>query len=174
MKPGLSLILLASFVSLSASAVVAQSETDAVIRAEKLRLQLIEVQTKESALQVRAQQLDEDLKPENIERALAGIGSTRPEELREQRRRQLQFEKDRVLEQLKQLAKTRTDLESAILTAEAEVYQQSAQGPSRAQLDQMVGSQFAVLPPWVVGVSVVLLSVLGLIALILIIRRISL
>ena len=49
------------------------------------------------------QQLDESIKPENIERSLAGIGSTRPEELRETRRRQLTIERDGVLAQLKTL-----------------------------------------------------------------------
>ncbi|HYK21147.1 MAG TPA: hypothetical protein VEV42_10460, partial [Pyrinomonadaceae bacterium] len=56
---------------------------------EKLRAQLLEVQTKEEALRARAEQLEESLKPENIERSLAGVGSTKPEELREARRRQL-------------------------------------------------------------------------------------
>ena len=60
-------------------AVAAQESKEKSETAEDLRLQLIEVQAKEEGLRLRAQQLDEDLKPENIERALAGIGSTRPE-----------------------------------------------------------------------------------------------
>src|SRR5687768_6980096 len=123
MKLGLSLFLVVLFVLVFASGVAAQNATDAVIKAEKLRLQLIEAQTKEAALQNRALQLDEDLKPENIERALAGIGSTRPEELREQRRRQLQIEKDNVLAELQRVAKTRTGLEAAVLKADSEAYQ---------------------------------------------------
>lgn len=173
MKLSSSLILLASFVLACASLAVAQNETDAAMRLEKLRLQLIEVQTKESALQIRAQQLDQELKPENIERALAGVGSTRPEELREQRRRQLQIEKAGVLEQLKQLAKSSADLESAILTAEAEAYQQSAQR-TNLTLNQTMGAQLAALPPWLVVVFVALFSILVLVGLIVIARRIRL
>ena len=40
-----------------------------------------------------AAELEEDLKPENIERALAGFGSTKPEEVRDRRRRLLMIEK---------------------------------------------------------------------------------
>ena len=94
---------------------------------EKLRAQLIDAQTKEAELQARERQLDEDLRPENIERSLAGVGTTRPEELREQRRRQLESEKGRVRAQLDQLAHSRTRLEAAIATADAEAYRRSAQ-----------------------------------------------
>lgn len=95
--------------------------------AAKLRAQLTDVQAKETELQARERQLDEDLRPENIERSLAGVGSTRPEELREQRRRQLESEKARVRGQLEQLAQSRTRLEAAIATADAEAYRRSAQ-----------------------------------------------
>ena len=61
----------------------AQEQNNASVAVDQLRVQLIEVQEKEGALRIRLQQLDEDLKPENIERVFAGIGSTRPEELRE-------------------------------------------------------------------------------------------
>ena len=124
------------------SVVVAQDGNSAADTAAKLRLQLIEVQTKEAELRARLQQLDEDLKPGNIERALAGIGSTHPEELREHRRRQLTIEKNGVLAQLKTLEATRASLESAIATAEARAYQQSAE-PSPAISNQFVMTQVA-------------------------------
>src|SRR5256885_6675753 len=89
MRFGLTLILLIAFVPAFAIGVAAQSASSAAQRVEELRAQLLDVQAKETELQARARQLDEDLKPENIERSLAGIGSTRPEELRESRRRQL-------------------------------------------------------------------------------------
>lgn len=92
--------------------------------ATKLRFELVEVQAKEAELQVRLQQLDDDLKPENIERALAGIGSTKPEALREHRRRLLTIERDGVLARLKLLEKSRVRLETAIETAEAAAYQE--------------------------------------------------
>ena len=99
---------------------------EAAERVEKLRAQLLEMQTKENALRARAEQLEESIKPENIERSLAGIGSTKPEELREARRRQLTIERDGVLAQLKTLETSRQRLESAIANAEALAYQQSA------------------------------------------------
>ena len=102
-----------------------QSET-AAESLEKLRAQLLEVQGKEDVLRTREQQLEESLKPENIERSLAGVGSTKPEELREHRRRQLTIERDGVLAQLKILETSRQRLETAIANAEALAYQQSA------------------------------------------------
>lgn len=99
MKLKLTLILFVTLVTASAPETVAQGSkenTDSVQAAEDLRAQLLDVQAKESELQARARQLDEDLKPENIERSLAGIGSTKPEELREMRSRQLTIERDRV------------------------------------------------------------------------------
>jgi hypothetical protein len=71
----------------------------------------LEVQTKMDELQLRLMQLDYDLRPENIERALAGIGSARPEELREQRRRLLTAERNSVLTQIKLLESIRSLLE---------------------------------------------------------------
>ena len=93
---------------------------------EKLRAQLLEVQAQEEGLRARVQQLDESLKPENIERSLAGVGSTRPEELREARRRQLTIERDNVLAQLRIVESSRQRLESAIANAEVRAYQESA------------------------------------------------
>jgi ATP-dependent DNA ligase len=110
-------------------AVQAQQTPSAAETAEKLRAQLLEVQTKEDALRARAEYLDEALKPENIEHSLAGIGSTKPEELREARRRNLQKQRDGVEAQLTVLETSRLRLESAILDADARAYQQSARKP---------------------------------------------
>ena len=77
------------FITLVATAnVAAQESAGAAPTVDALRAQLVDLQTKETELQMRARQLEEELKPENIERSLAGFGSTKPEELREQRRRQ--------------------------------------------------------------------------------------
>lgn len=104
----------------------AQESSSAAESVDKLRGQLLEVQGKEEALRVQAQQLDESLKPENIERSLAGIGSTRPEELREARRQQLTIERDGVQAQLRLLETSRQRLETAIANAEARAYHESA------------------------------------------------
>ncbi len=89
-------------------------------RAEALRAQLRDVQTKQADLQVRSLQLDYELQPSVIERTMAVSGSTRPEDVREARRRQLEAEKALVQSQLTQLANNRSRLEAAIATAELE------------------------------------------------------
>jgi hypothetical protein len=110
-------------VGLSVNAQERANTTDAL---DQLHLQLIEIQEKEGSLRVRAQQLEEQLKPENIERALAGIGSTRPEDLREALRRRLTIELETVRAQLKIVEMTRTHVERSIASAEGRAYQESA------------------------------------------------
>ena len=128
-KAGLNLFLLLLTFSGAVQAQQAQEALPAAERAEKLRAQLLEIQTKEDALTARAEYLDEALKPENIERSLAGIGSTRPEEVREARRKNLQIQRDGVTAQLRVLETSRLRLEAAILDADARAYQQSARKP---------------------------------------------
>jgi len=107
-------------------AVVGTAQTTSQERAASLRAQLAHVQEQQDQLQTRLRQLDEDLKPENIEKSLAGVGSTRPEDLREQRRRQLEIEKTSVQTKLDLLATSRTRLETGIAQAEGDAYRQSA------------------------------------------------
>lgn len=90
-------------------------------RAEGFRAQLRDVQEKESNLAGRMEQIEFDLRPESIERSVAIMGSTRPEEAREARRRALESEKTRTRSQLDALQSSRTRLEAAIATADAEV-----------------------------------------------------
>lgn len=90
-------------------------------RAEAFRAQLRDVQEKESDLQARMEQIEFDIKPESIERSTATYGTTRPDEMREVRRRQLESERTRVQSQLNLLATSRTRLESAIALADTEV-----------------------------------------------------
>lgn len=139
MRLASSLFLLIVLAAAFTAVVVAQDTPDAAATLTDLRAQLVEVQAKETELQARARQLDEDLKPENIERSLAGIGSTRPEELRESRRRQLSIERDSVRAQLKLVATSRERLETVIHTAETQAYHQSAAGQS--SLNQLLLTQ---------------------------------
>lgn len=111
---------------LSVGFVNAQPATSAAETVDKIKLQLLDLQAKEEELKGRAVQLEEALKPENIARSLAGVGSTKPEELREARRRQLTIEREGVLAQLKILASTRARLESQLANAEGRAYQESA------------------------------------------------
>ena len=150
LKSGLVMLFLLVF---AASAYAQESTASAAESAENLKMQLLDVQAHENDLRVRLAELDESLKPENIERSLAGIGSTRPEELRESRRRQLQIQRDGVQAQLQTLETTRVRLESAVANAEALAYQQSARptqmmaasSPRRYQLFMLGGGSLAVL-----------------------------
>lgn len=90
-------------------------------RSADLWKQLREVESQQADLESRLEEIDYALKPENIDRAVAGYGSTRPEEVREQRRRQLESEKLRVQKQLDQLAANHARLETSIAAADAEV-----------------------------------------------------
>jgi hypothetical protein len=105
---------------------IAQIQNNAQEKAAGLRAQLGEVETKQAELQTRLQKLDEEMKPENIAENLAGIGSTKPEDLREQRRKHLEIERNGVQKQLDLLTTSHTRLETAIAQADAEAYRQSA------------------------------------------------
>lgn len=97
-----------------------QEEAAVEQRIEALRQQLRDVIDKQSQLEARQQQLDESLKPEEIEKSVAGIGTTDAAAVRDQRRQQLEREKISVDEQLQSLGASRIRLESAIANAEAE------------------------------------------------------
>jgi hypothetical protein len=107
-------------------AITALAQSRGQETAANLRIQLSEVEIRQAEMQARDAQLVEDLKPENIERSLAGVGSTRPELLREQRRRQLEFARASVRIQLDELDRSHTRLETAIAEADALAYWQSA------------------------------------------------
>jgi len=90
-------------------------------RAEALRAQLIEVESKLADLQSRLEGVEYSLKPENIERVTQGAGTVHPEELRDARRRQLEGEKSRLQSQIRILEGSKTRLEPAISMADSEV-----------------------------------------------------
>ena len=94
--------------------------TRAEQRAESLRAQQLDTETKLADAQSKLEQIEYQLRPENIERA-AAYGTTRPEDAREARRRQLEGEKSRLLAQTKILETGRARLETSVATADAEV-----------------------------------------------------
>jgi len=163
MKLGISLFLFTVFVLVSATRLSAQDTRDPTQTLERLRAELNEVQDKEAELKIRLEQLDFDLKPENIERYFNGFGSTRPEELRESRRRQLQTEKDRRIAQLEQLASSRGRLETAITSTEARVYQQSALGAAGLHGGQTGNFSLLSLARTLLGIAVLFVVVGGLV-----------
>lgn len=91
-----------------------------------LKQQLMEIEWLETDSRIRLEELDEQLKPENIERAVAGIGSTHPEELREHRRKLLTIERDGIQTQLDLLEENRARIKAAIAAAESAAYLKSA------------------------------------------------
>ncbi len=100
-----------------ASTVAAQPRTGREVTASTLKQQLLDLESKETRLRMRLEELDEQLKPESIERELAGIGSTRPEELREHRRKLLTIERNGLQTQLDLLEEDRARIEAAIAVA---------------------------------------------------------
>lgn len=90
-------------------------------RAEQLRGQLIDTESKMADIEAKLEQIEYALKPENIERSTQSYGSTRPEEAREARRRQLENERNRLRAQLKILDTSRNRLQLACATADNEV-----------------------------------------------------
>jgi hypothetical protein len=159
MKRALGLVLFMALVAGFSANVNAQDASNGSDSLDTLRSQLLDAQAKEAELQARERQLDEDLKPENIERSLAGIGSTKPEELRESRRRQLNIERDGVRAQLKLATTSRERLESVIRTAEAQAYQQS-------MLNQTVAGKHSWSLGWVVGITAAVGEILGIVLLV--------
>jgi hypothetical protein len=90
-------------------------------RAEVLHAQLLGTMEKEATLQARADQIDEQLLPENIDRSLTGVGSLHPEDAREALRRRLTAEKRRVQSQLDLLHQDHTRLQASLADSDAAI-----------------------------------------------------
>ena len=95
--------------------------TRAEQRAEQVRSQLIDTQTKSADLEAKLEQVEWSLKPENIDRVTQGMGTLHPEEARESRRKQLEGERSRIQTQLKILDTSKERLERSSADADAEV-----------------------------------------------------
>lgn len=171
MKVVLKLILLTSLFLICTCFVPAQTAPTAAQTVEKLHAQLVELQDREASLQTRLNELSEALVPENIERSLAGVGSTRPEELREKRRRQLENEKANVLAQLKEIESSRERLTADIRIAEAAAYNESARSRSSEQATGAIGTQAGGIPRWLVSLLAVAISLVGIVVLASLIRK---
>jgi hypothetical protein len=170
MRPRHALLFLITSIILCTNSVRAQPTPSAAERLDNLKLQLIDVKAKEETAKLRLQQLDEALKPENIERSLAGVGSTRPEELREQRRQQLTIEKKRVTAELASLTNQRSRLEASISSTEVEAYQESAKGPTPWG-NGLLASSAVTVRRLMIGSTIGVVAIVLLVAILL--RRVS-
>ena len=82
-------------------------------RAENLEEQLFSIAKEEANLQAQLEEVNEQLRPENIEQ-LPISGSLRPEAIRESTRRRLTNKQHRIQEQLQLLQQSRTRIHSSI------------------------------------------------------------
>jgi hypothetical protein len=88
-------------------------------RADNFRRKLDDTIVREAGLSAKLQELEFQIQPEAIARETAVIGSTRPEEVRENRRKILEGEKTRLRDQINQVQISRARLETAIANADA-------------------------------------------------------
>lgn len=87
-------------------------------RAEVMRKQLFELIEKETTLKSRILQIEEDMRPENIERSMNLVGTTRTSELRDARRRILENDRRGFEGLLSQTSQTRQRLDDDVRQAD--------------------------------------------------------
>ena len=88
---------------------------------EKLNARLIEIVDRETALFGRLALVEHQLKDNNIEKLLAGVGSTKPEELRATVRQALFIEGEGLQEQLRLLNQERTRVLTSLAMTNTEI-----------------------------------------------------
>ncbi len=93
--------------------------TRAEQRAELLRKQLLELIEKETSLRTRLVQIEEDMRPESMDRATSLVGSTRTPEIRDVRRRVLENERRGNESLLRQVSESRSRLDDDVKQADA-------------------------------------------------------
>ena len=90
-------------------------------RGEGLQMRLLDIAEKEGGLQSRVEQVNEQLRPENLDTALAGVGSLRPEDAREDTRKRLSTEKQRIQTQLDLLRQDRVRTQASLASSDAAI-----------------------------------------------------
>jgi hypothetical protein len=90
-------------------------------RGEALQHHLFEISEKEGPLAVRMDQINQQLKPEAIERNLAGVGSLHPEDVREEIKKRLANEKVRVQTQLDLLKQDQRRTQASLASTDAAI-----------------------------------------------------
>jgi membrane protein involved in colicin uptake len=128
------ILIIVLFVLSTAVPAWGQDVSAVELQIERLRAQLRDVVDLEARLQDRASRLEEDLRPESIERSVAAVGTTDAAALRAARREQIEKQKADVNGQLSEAAARRAKLEAEIAAAEAEAVRlkAAALGPGTA------------------------------------------
>jgi len=90
-------------------------------RGEGLQQHLLDIAEKEAPLQSRLDQLTQQLRPERIEAMMAGVGSLRPEEAREEVRKRLTNDRTRVQTQLDLLRQDRVRTQASLVTTDSSI-----------------------------------------------------
>ncbi|MDQ3323628.1 MAG: hypothetical protein M3525_14520 [Acidobacteriota bacterium] len=93
--------------------------TRAETRSESLRKQLFDMIEKESTVKTRLEQIENDSRPEMIDRSAAFAGSLRPEEIRDARRKNMASEKVNLQNLLTEIQNSRTSLETNLQKSDA-------------------------------------------------------
>jgi hypothetical protein len=105
-------------------------------RADNLRKQVFEMIDKENGVQKRLDEIAYAIQPEVIERELQLAGSMRPEEVRDNRRKQLASEQSNLQSLLSQVQTTRASLEASLAKADDMV------SKLRAKLEKDIDDSF--------------------------------
>jgi len=92
--------------------------TRAEQRSETLRKQLFDMIERESQIKTKLDQIENDIRPEMIERSVSFAGSLRPEELRDQRRKSLDIDKRNLKNLVTEIQNTKSNLELNLQKAE--------------------------------------------------------
>jgi len=95
--------------------------TKAEQRTEELQKQLVDVSDRDATLHARLDQVNDALRPENINRAVNPMGTTRPEDARDALTRRLTNEIHQIQSQRDLLSQSRARLQASLTNADAEV-----------------------------------------------------
>lgn len=92
--------------------------TKAEARADTLRKQLFEMIEKESAIRTKLDQIENNIRPETIDREISFAGTMRPEELRNMRKKNLEIERTNLTALLAEVQKTKTNIDQNVQKAD--------------------------------------------------------
>jgi hypothetical protein len=88
--------------------------TKAEQRSESLRKQRFDLIEKEGQIRTKLDQVESDIRPEMVDRSVALMGTLRPEELRDARRKSLEVERKNLQALLAEIQATRATLDQSV------------------------------------------------------------